>query len=331
LPVIARLLELIPKDSTEKRRAFDESLGAIIHALWDMRETQQSASQLIRFNPLEDTACPQVSIIIPIYGRYDFIEYQLAQFANDDFMHKQEIIYVIDDPRICEQVKSSCETLARIYKIPFNLLLLESNLGYAGANNAGVSHANGSNVLLLNSDVFPQSHGWLEQLLASVDYDLSELLLGARLTYHDESIQHDGMSFFSSPFAGGLWINMHPGKGLPSDQFSCSTRLQKKECITGACLLISKDNYETLGGLDESFILGDFEDSDLCMKARDKGLRILLSEQVCLYHLERQSQSLVSGSRWKNELTFYNCWYHTNKWHSQITQLKKDMPSEHLH
>lgn len=331
LPLIARLLELIPRDSIEKRRAFDDSLGAMIHALWDTREKTEPSSRLIRYNQLEQTTCPQVSIIIPIYGRYDFIEYQLAQFANDEFMHEQEIIYVIDDPRICEQVKTSCESLARIYRIPFKLLLLEKNLGYAGANNTGVSHASGENVLLLNSDVFPQSHGWLEQLLASVDYDMSDVLLGARLNYHDESIQHNGMSFFSSPFAGGLWINMHPGKGLPADQFSRSTRPQIKESITGACLLISKDNYETLGGLDDSFILGDFEDSDLCMKAREKGFRILLSEQVCLYHLERQSQSLVSGSRWKNELTYYNCWYHTHKWHSQITQLKKDMSSEHLH
>lgn len=332
LQLIASLLELIPRDANEKRRAFDKALGSIIGDLWESRDPVTSANSVVEYNQVNlKSSLPAISLVIPIYGRYDFIEYQLALFANDTFMYEQEIIYVIDDPRISEEVRNSCDTLARIYPLPFKLLMLQKNLGYAGANNAGVACATGKNVLLLNSDVFPQDSGWLKKLLDAANNDLSNTLLGARLKYHDESIQHDGMSFFSSPFAGGLWINIHPGKGLPSDQFERNVKPQPRESITGACLLMSKENYQLLGGFDESYILGDFEDSDLCMKARAEGLAIALAEDVSLYHLERQSQSLVSGSRWKNELTYYNCWYHTAKWHEQIIRLKKDTLREHRH
>jgi GT2 family glycosyltransferase len=94
---------------------------------------------------------------------------------------------------------------------------------------------------------------------------------------------------------------------------------------------MNRQSYQSLGGLDESYILGDFEDSDLCMKARAEGMNIVLAEDVSLYHLERQSQSLVSARRWKSELTYYNCWYHTDKWHEHITQLKQDGLREYRH
>ncbi|MBX2881872.1 MAG: glycosyltransferase family 2 protein [Granulosicoccus sp.] len=324
LPLLSRLLALVPKQVSEKRRAMDAGLGSLISELWSLRDQCSPAHTLKYYNRSRASEKPKISLIIPIYGRYDFIEYQLALFDNDHFMHEQELIYVIDDPRLNGEIIASCDALSRIYQIPFTLLLLERNLGYAGANNLGVEYAQAETVLLLNSDVFPESSGWLEQLMESVGHDLSTSILGARLKYHDESVQHDGMQFHDSPFTGGLWINLHPGKGIAIDQLPVSSHPQPRECITGACLLISKQNYQRLDGLDERYILGDFEDSDLCMKARALGLNVLLCENVSLYHLERQSQSMVSSERWKNEVTYYNCWYHSSKWHDQINHLKQE-------
>ena len=149
-------------------------------------------------------------------------------------------------------------------------------------------------------------------------------ILGARLIYEDGTVQHDGMRFERSPFLNDLWTNVHPGKGLPADLFDSSLPVQPREAVTGACLLVDKAEYVRLGGLDESYILGDFEDSDFCLRARAAGLSIHVDPAVTLYHLERQSQSLVSTDRWKQELTYYNCWTHTNRWDSTITALKRD-------
>ena len=320
---IRKLLELVPAENDDKRRIFDHSYGSMIGAVWNARAINATHEQLVHYNKSAAKDSPAVSLIIPIYGRYDFIEYQLAQFANDPDMRLHEILYVIDDPRLSDEIRLSCESIARLYPIAFNVLYLNTNLGYAGANNTGVKHSSAPVVLLLNSDVFPCRAGWLRQMLTCAGEQIDQLILGARLLYEDESVQHDGMEFHASPFLSLLWTNLHPGKGLPADQFATSSQPSARECVTGACLMLSRKSYDTIGGLDENYILGDFEDSDLCMRARAHGRSIALAEHVTLYHLERQSQNLVSANRWKNELTYYNCWYHTQQWDAQIHELKQ--------
>ena len=320
---IRKLLELVPAENDDKRRIFDHSYGPMISAVWSARAEPSTHEQLIQYNQSAAMAAPDVSLIIPIYGRYDFIEHQLAQFANDPDMRLHEILYVIDDPKLNGEVRLSCEALAHLYPIAFNVLYLDANLGYAGANNAGVRHATAPVLLLLNSDVFPNRAGWLRQMLECAGEQIDQLILGARLLYEDESVQHDGMAFHASPFISNLWTNIHPGKGLPADQFAVSSQPSARECVTGACLMLSRQGYDAIGGLDENYILGDFEDSDLCMRAREQGLSVAIAEHVTLYHLERQSQNLVSNNRWKTELTYYNCWYHNQQWDEQIHELKQ--------
>ena len=295
----------------------------MIGAVWKARTENATNEQLVHYNKSAAEDSPEVSLIIPIYGRYDFIEHQLAQFANDPDMRSHEILYVIDDPGLSEEIRLSCESIAPLYHIAFNVLYLNANLGYAGANNAGVRRSSAPVVLLLNSDVFPCRAGWLRQMLKCAGEQIDQLILGARLLYEDESVQHDGMEFHASPFISHLWTNLHPGKGLPADQFATSSQPSARECVTGACLMLSRESYNAIGGLNENYILGDFEDSDLCMRARAHGRSIALAEHVTLYHLERQSQNLVSTNRWKTELTYYNCWYHTQQWDTQIQALKQ--------
>ena len=75
----------------------------------------------------------------------------------------------------------------------------------------------------------------------------------------------------------------------------CPARLPKGkfvkcQAVTGACALMRREVYDSVGGLDEKFLIGDFEDSDLCLKVREKGLEIAcLPLPVTLIHLERQS------------------------------------------
>jgi len=324
---IKRILSAIPSTFDNKKQCFDHVYGPAIEGMWSSRDTQSVDSDYIRYNEYLSSDKPIASLIVPIYGRYDFIEYQLCQFVNDNDMLKHEIIYVIDDPRILSEVKKVCEVFEKLYKIPFNVLYLQENCGFAGANNQGVKKATGKYVLMLNSDVMPAQHGWVSSLIDSSENVIENSLVGVRLLYEDESIQHDGMKFYQSPFQNKLWTNTHPGKGMPADIIKTNSHLVDVEAITGACVLLSMDNFIKLGGLDENYILGDYEDSDLCLKARQQGLSVKLNRAIHLYHLERQSQSLVSADRWKNELTYYNCWYHNRKWHKDIVNLKSEYAS----
>lgn len=323
-PTIKHLLNLVPPNDKRKRALYDSTIGSMISELWNSRSKLQANAELVAYNEHYAPPIPTVTLIIPIYGRYDFISHQLSQFASDPGMRNHEIIYVIDDPRIASEVRESCHYLAPIFHIAFKVLYLEKNLGYAGANNAGVRAAQADKILLLNSDVFPCEAGWLDRMVARAGDQIDSTLLGARLLYEDESVQHDGMTFNQVFWLDHLWINEHYGKGLPANLFGSSDGMEERECVTGACILMSKANYESLGGFDECYILGDFEDSDLCLKARDKGLNVAIAEDITLYHLERQSQSMVTPDRWKTELTYYNCWLHSSRWHDRIIALKQE-------
>ena len=66
-------------------------------------------------------------------------------------------------------------------------------------------------------------------------------------------------------------------------------------------------------GFDEAFIVGDFEDSDLCLRLKEKGLRCAVDLDVSMHHLERQSQS-SSDQLWRMNLTLHNAWVHEKRW-----------------
>jgi len=84
--------------------------------------------------------------------------------------------------------------------------------------------------------------------------------------------------------------------------------------VTAASLMVDRKLYDSVGGLSENYILGDFEDSDLCLKLIEKGRKNRYMPSVSLYHLERQSQNLFSDSSWKTKVTLYNCWQHDRRW-----------------
>lgn len=264
---------------------------------------------------------PEVSIIIPIYGRYDFIQYQLSQFCNDPYMYKTEIIYVIDDPAIFDNVVMFCNQIYPVYQLSFKLVFGGVNFGFAGANNFGVTYASSEHLLLLNSDVLPRDKGWLKQLLSRYTSLEQCGILGPTLLYEDNNIQHAGMNFCRFEFLEGFWFNEHPGKGTPL-WLSSIKKLKEMPSVTGACMLISKDLYTKVGGFDESYLLGDFEDSDLCLKVQTLNYKCYYEPEIILYHLERKSQSLFNDHNWKHKVTLYNGWLHTKRWNELIESVR---------
>jgi GT2 family glycosyltransferase len=78
--------------------------------------------------------------------------------------------------------------------------------------------------------------------------------------------------------------------------------------------------YEDLGGFDESYVIGDYEDSDLCLKIRKAGFGIIYAPSVSLYHLERQSISR-STDYTRGAASQHNAWLQTKRWDAQIDAL----------
>lgn len=251
---------------------------------------------------------PKVSIIIPLYGRYDFMRHQLAQFVSDPDFDAADLIYVVDDPQIIDQSIAYATAHHGIFGKPFRVVWYSCNLGFAGANNIGVRAAKSANLLLMNSDVIPQCSGWVSELLNAHATLPDAGIVAPLLQFADNSIQHAGMRATRNAYLPGFLLNTHPGKGW---KYTHAKEPSEEQLITAACILLSKNDYLSVGGFDEGYLIGDFEDSDLCMAIKKSGKKNWLIPTVKLWHLERQSQNIGTISGFRQLITLYNGWrYH---------------------
>ena len=266
-------------------------------------------------------ASPKASVIIPLYGRYDFMRYQLSNFSRFESLKDYEVLYVVDDPKISIAVGRLAKELSVVFPQPFSVITLAENMGFGGANNIGVKYAKSDKLILLNSDVLPKDGAWADKMIAQIDSNDDVGVVGARLLFEDNSIQHDGMAPMVLKEYPELLLNDHPNKGWP---ISLSKNLaQVADCplLTAACIAISKSLFEEVGGFDPAYVLGDFEDSDLCLKVLEAGKRNVICRDVELNHLERQSQNLVEAGDWKHKLTIFNAIIYNQRWSQKLNQL----------
>lgn len=278
------------------------------------RRTERLKSLPVRHKQLGRAVdAPRVSIIVPLYGRADFVEHQLIEMADDPWLRQHaELIYVIDDQRLLEPFAAQAEVLHRLYRLPFAWVWGGLNRGYSGANNLGAAHARGEHLLFLNSDAFPQKPGWLEALVDVLDTRPDIGAVGPRLLFADGSIQHAGMDFARRDELG-IWINHHPRMGLDPSLDPCR-ELTLVPAVTGACLALRRSDFDRVGGWDTGYLVGDFEDSDLCLKLREQGLHIAYLPQVQLTHLERQSFKLLGQDEFRTRVVIFNAVRHQTRW-----------------
>jgi GT2 family glycosyltransferase len=264
---------------------------------------------------------PKVSLVIPLYGRFDFVEHQLIEFSRDEWVKNHcEIIYVIDDPRIIDGFLTQIHSLHALYEVSFRVVWDGRNRGYSGANNLGADQATGEMLLFLNSDAIPQGPGWLETLVEGISSDPEIGVVAPRLVFANGSIQHAGMSF---RYRGDLdiWTNHHPYMGIDPLLDPAGTEITETPAVTGACLLVRRSDFDTVGGWDPGYLIGDFEDSDFCLKVRNLGKKVCYVPGAQLTHLERQSFAGLGSSDFRQRVVIYNAVRHQEKWKNVLEEL----------
>lgn len=237
-------------------------------------------------------ARPRASLIVPLYRNLRFLRFQLAAFARDPECRAAELIYVLDSPEQRHEVEHLLRGMASMLGVAVRLVVMPRNGGYAAACNAGAVIANAPVLLFLNSDVLPEAPGWLRPMLTRLSRDRRLVAVGPRLLFEDGSIQHAGLLFRRGE--DGTWLNDHYCKGFPR-RHPAAARARRVPAVTGAALLVRRAAFEAVGGFCTDYILGDFEDSDLCLKLREAGGEIAYEPAAELFHFERQSIALHEG------------------------------------
>ena len=307
LPAIRRMLTMLDVADADIRPAFDAVIGPACARLNADRLSVPPKLAVARFGPAVEA--PRFSLVIPLFGRIDYLEYQIAAMSFADGVDAWQIIYVLDDPPRRRELLQLAESVHARFGVPFEVLMLDQNLGYAPANNRGLAAARGEFVCYLNSDVLPRTPDFLHRLAADLMAHPDIGVVGGLLLFEDGSVQHEGMTMRPVPGKGGLCFPLHTRKGWRPRP---DAGLERCEMITGACMMMRRSLAEQLGGFDEGFIIGDFEDADLCTRLRATGAVAAVDHTVQFYHLERQSQAGLDG-RWRDKLTLYNAWLYDGR------------------
>jgi GT2 family glycosyltransferase len=264
------------------------------------------AESVIEYGPAAPS--PTVSIVVPIHRRIDLIENQLSQFAGDPEIPKADLIYVLDSPELAGDLLDVASHLFDVYRVPFRIAFLERHVGYAGATNVGASLSRGNVLLLLHSDVLPGEPGWLEKMRSSYEENASAGVLGPKLLFEDDTIQHAGISFARSPDSS-LWERSLCYKGLHGSL--PRTRVPRPVvAVTGACLMINHRLYHDLGALRGDYLEPDYEALDLQLRLRKAGARTWYAADINLYHLEERSASPEIDRLYGR----YDAWLLTQRW-----------------
>ena len=164
----------------------------------------------------------------------------------------------------------------------------DRNLGFARANNLAARNAQGQFLLLLNSDAVLQP----ESLAAAVHWMRAHPDCGAagvQLLNPDGSPQNSIANFptlatelLNKSLLRRLWPRRYPGK---EQRFAEPVEV---ETVVGACMIIRRDLWDAIGGLDERYFFF-FEETDFCLQTRRLGKHVMHLPQITVSHGQGQT------------------------------------------
>lgn len=229
----------------------------------------------------------RVSILIPtcdhIRDLETCVESIYARTTYPDF----EILLIENNSKE-EQTFRSYERMRKEHPDTLKVLTWQGKgFNYSALNNFGAQYATGEYLLLLNNDTEVITPGWLEEMVMYAQQKRVGCV-GAKLLYPDDTIQHAGVGFGIGGVAG------HLHKYFPATSDGYMGRLNYVQDVygdTAACLLIRKEIYDEVHGLDESYAVA-FNDVDFCVRVREAGYTNVFTPFAQLYHYESKSRGM---------------------------------------
>ena len=251
---------------------------------------------------------PLVSLIIPTRNSLNLVRKAVESTLSVTSYPNYEIIVVdndSDDPETLAWLDSfsgGSNPRVRVlrYHKPFN---------YSAINNFAVKEAVGEVVGLLNSDIEAIAPDWLSEMVShAVRPGIGAV--GAMLYYPQNTVQHAGVVLGLGGVAG------HPFKDFPRGDSGQKNRLrlvQNYSAVTAACLVIKKDRFLAVGGLNEKDLAIAFNDVDLCCKLVASGLRNVWTPFAEFYHHESATRGVEDTpskkARFQSEVDYMmNTW-----------------------
>ena len=225
---------------------------------------------------------PLVSIVIPNMNHLSDLKRCVNSILRKTSYDNYEII-IIENNSTDSKLFDYYKELEKSNNI--KVVTYKGKFNYSDINNTGVKAASGEYLILLNNDTEVISENWIEEMLMYGQRD-DVGAVGAKLYYPDDTIQHAGVIVG----LGGIAGHTHCKKEKHAEGYMGKLHFaQDLSAVTAACIMIKKEVFDRIGGLDCDFAVA-FNDVDLCVRIREQGLLIVFTPYAELYHHESKSR-----------------------------------------
>lgn len=244
---------------------------------------------------------PLVSIIIPNKDNKDILETCINSIMNKTSYSNREII-IVENGSIESETFEYYKELEKNNRI--KIVNWGGDFNYPLINNFGAGFARGEYYLLLNNDTEVISSEWIEEMLMLAQRE-DVGIVGAKLYYPDGKIQHAGVGI-TFPGAADSYHKNYERDDV--GYYGRLTYVQNFTAVTGACMMIPRNVWDEVGGLDEKLPVA-FNDIDICMRVRKKGYLVVWTPFAELYHYESYTRGYEDtpekNARFKKERNFF--------------------------
>lgn len=243
---------------------------------------------------------PLVSILIPNKDEKETLQACLTSIRETSTYRNYEII-------IIENNSTEQETFDYYKEIDgrdgVRVVYWKEGFNYSALNNFGFTFAKGDYILCLNNDITVITPDWLERLIGQCQRQ-EVGIVGARLYYPDNTIQHAGVIVGIGGVAGAMFV------GMPRERSGYLRKAilqQDLSAVTAACMMVDRHAWEAVGGFEEKLAVA-FNDIDFCLRVREKGYLVVYEPNVEMYHYESKSRGYEDTPekqmRFKTEIDF---------------------------
>lgn len=230
---------------------------------------------------------PRVSVIIPNKDHTDDLRVCVKSVLEKATYKNVEIIIVENNSTEEKTFRCYEELEARYDNLKVVTWKSDKGFNFSAINNYAIPYATGEYFLFLNNDTEFINADCIEELLGFCQRD-DVGIVGAKLFYDDDTIQHAGVIVGYGGIAGHTFIGFHKGEKTYFLRAFCA---QDYSAVTAACMMTKRSVFEEVGGFYEGLAVA-FNDIDYCMKVRKLGKLVVYNPFAQLYHYESKSRGI---------------------------------------
>jgi len=254
-----------------------------------------------------------VSIIMPTGGNVSLIGKCLPGLFDRTTYQNFELI-ILHNTSTKPEVFPYLETVARDPRV--KIIDSKGPFNFSRICNLGAAAARGEMLLFLNDDIEVIEPDWIEAMIQHAERP-EVGIVGARLLYPDGTVQHAGI--FWLPGEGGGRHSFRFAAGSDPGYFGLAMTTRNVLAVTGACIMMRKSWFETIGRFDETHTIVN-NDVDICLRSWSHGGRVIYEPAAALIHHETATRHDlpdeydVDGfwTRWGDLIAAGDPYYHPN-------------------